>query len=255
MSAPTIEQLIAELRPSYELIYVDYRDQLSDEQVAHLVRGDFERLWESLEEFEWQARADGAANVARDILEDAGISPDDFQDYSELIEAIEERDSSDWVRQLARQTPDVLLRINVIDEDHAYSFEGVEPKRVLADVSLPTTNENQRIMGEMLAECSPEFSVLFGYWIVGADVEALYDLSSEADVEIENPYLYLGNPFAGSGFISEEPLQGTISVKRSELRTDRDAFGYAVDEVYGGLSASSFECTLRAAERTARAGD
>ncbi len=100
-------------------------------------------------------------------------------------------------------------------------------------------------MAATLAECSPEFSVLMGYWIVGADVETLYDLGSDVkQVTITNPHLYLGNPSSGTGFISEEPFEGTVTVDRGDLRTDKDAFGYSVESIYGGLNASQFEAEI-----------
>lgn len=236
-----------ELKDKYDLVYVDYRDELSREQVAMIVRGDFEALWESLSEYESEGQYQGAKYVADELLADAEIDPDEFEPYQGLIDAVRERDSGDWVKQIVRATPDVLLRINVIDEDHGYSFEAVEPERVLGDIGLPTTDANLRTIAKALAECSPEFSVLMGYWIVGADVGELYELDTDADVEVEitDPYLYLGNPFAGSGWITEEPLEGAVRVKRGDLRTDRDAFGYSVDEVYGGLTPSGFSCPLK----------
>lgn len=240
------------LKDSYELIYVDYRDGLGPKQVSMVVRGDFEALEEDLSEFESESRYQGAEYVAADLLRDVDIDPDEFDFYEELIEEIETRDSSDVAGALAKQTSDVLLRVNVIDEDHGYAFEDVTPERVLADIGfpLPATEHNYRTIAQALAECSPECSVLMGYWVLGADVGQLYELPSEEEKEVAiiDPYLYLGNPFAGSGWITEDALHGVAIVKRGELRTDEDAFGYSLDNVYGGLNPSSFPCQLIALE-------
>jgi hypothetical protein len=258
------DAIIENLAKSYDLVYVDYRDELSAEDAAALVRGDTDAVFESMWEWEADNRWDACEAIIGELADDVVTNweHEDDADYSELLAelpgdeydrvrfTIEERDSSDWVRDLIRNTPNVLLRINVIDEDHGYSFEEVAVERVLEDVKLPVTPENVATMNSTLAECSPEYSVLMGYWIVGADLSDIYDLPVEPDAEVEivNPYLYLGNPFVGSGFISERPFEGTVRVKRSDLKTDKDAFGYAVDEVYGGLSPSSFECVIRLAE-------
>jgi hypothetical protein len=258
------DEIIARLDRTYDLVYVDYRSELSAEQLAALVRGDFETLWESLDDYESESRYDSCQqiidNLMSDVLADwedaTGVDFDYLRDafwgseqWDRVRFAIEERDNGDWMRQLCSNTGRALLRITAIDEDHGYAFEEVAPERVLEAVGFPVTETNVAIMRATLAECSPEFSVLMGYWIVGADVEEIYKLSDEPDtlLEIINPHLYLGNPFAGSGFISERPLKGSVTVKRSELCTDRDAFGYAVDEIYGGLSPSDFEATIRPA--------
>jgi hypothetical protein len=260
------DEIIKRLDKSYDLVYVDYRDQLTDSQVSKLARGE---EWVD-ESWEWEAdnRFESAEQIidelARPIVgkwsEEADDADLDFvldafkygDEWDRVRFEIEERDTGGWVDQLVRQTPSVLLRISAIDEDHGYAFQDVKPRRVLKDLGLRATRENVKTVSDVLAECSPEYSVLLGYWIVGADVSDLYELpiSTRAEVEIVNPYLYLGNPFMGSGFISERPLQGTVRVKREDLRTDEDAFGYSVDQVYGGLRASDFEAAIRPVETT-----
>lgn len=257
------DEVIERLDKSYDLVYVDYRDQLTETQVSALVRSDewLEESWE----FESYSRYESAkeiiteltGNVVSEWSAEAGADldfvlaafKDDGDEWDRVRFEIEERDTGSWVKELMRQTPSVLLRVSVIDEDHGYSFENVAPERVLVDVGLPlpATEANYRTICSALAECSPEYSVLMGYWIVAADVEDLYDLPPDEDgeVEITNPYLYLGNPFTGSGWITEDPLQGVVRVKRADLRTDRDAFGYSVDEVFGGLNASNFAAEIR----------
>jgi len=274
----TIEQLaneiIEQLDAKYDLVYVDRGDRLTDDQVAAIVKGDMDSLWEKTDEFESESQAASVKEIiesdAKDIVN--RWEREDDEDYTGLLadfdhsdqwervqQELWDRDSGGWVRDLINATPAVLLRINVIDEDHAYDHVDVQPEQVLTDVKLPVTEGNVRIMAETLAECSPEFSVLMGYWIVGADVGDLFDLdvTPETEVEIVNPHLYLGNPFTGSGWISDDPFEGVVRVKREALRSDEDQFGYSVDTIYGGLNASSFTATVRpiAAEPTESDGD
>lgn len=258
------DEIIARLAATYDLIYVDYRDELDDEQAAAVVRADYESLWDHLAQFESDSRYEGVKYVidelVTEVIREWDIDADadldfiaeafknDPDEWDRVRYAIEERDDGSWLQQLMRQTPNVLLRINVIDEDNGYSFEEVKPRRVLKDIGMPATRANVETVERTLLECSPEYSVLLGYWIVGADLGDIYELPNDPDTEVEitNPYLYLGNPFSGSGFISERPIEGTVRVKRGDLRTDADAFGYGVDEIYGGLYASSFECKIEA---------
>lgn len=49
LAAQLADEIIGRLSKSYDLVYVDYRDQLTDTQVASLVRGDdgwLEESWE-----------------------------------------------------------------------------------------------------------------------------------------------------------------------------------------------------------------
>jgi hypothetical protein len=159
--------------------------------------------------------------------------------------------------ELAGQTSDVLLRIPIaaLDEDHAYFHEPVTAADALTRLDIAASEHNLAVVQYALDNADPEFSLLMGYWIVGASVSDLYQLPTDDDVmvEITNPHLYLGNPFAGSGFITEQPVHTTVRVRRHELRTDKDAFGYSVDEVYGGLSVSDFTATLTAVKPDAAA--
>jgi hypothetical protein len=259
------DEIIGALDASYDLVFVNYDDQLTDKQADLIVRGDTDTLWESTAEWESLNRYESCktiiAEAAHDIVR--RWEREDDQDYDELLTEFEysdqwdrvrgvltERDSGSWVQELIGHTPNVLLRINVLDEDHGYSFRDVQPEEVLTDVNLPVTEENKTIMADTLAECSPEYSVLLGYWIVSADVGDMYDLPvDDREVEIINPHLYLGNPFTGSGFISEKPFEGTVRVKRGDLHTDKGAFGHSVNEIYGGLDASSFTAEIRLVDR------
>lgn len=258
------DEIIERLDKSYDLVYVEYDDQLSESQVSALVRGDewLDESWEWESDSKYASAKQIIDELAREVISewseeaDAGLDfvldafTGDMDEWDRVRFEIEERDTGSWVNQLVSHTPNVLLRINVLDEDHAYSFEEVKPRRVLKDLGLRATRANIQTMDYTLANASPEYSVLLGYWIVGADVSDISELPNDAEAEIEivNPYLYLGNPFSGSGFISERPLEGIARVKREDLRTDKDAFGYSVDEVFGGLRASSFEAELRVVE-------
>lgn len=266
------------LQPTYDLVFVNYDDSFTDEQVAAIVRGDYETLWESTGEWESDARYDSAATIIKEAAGDAirlwsrtdAGDIDNGEHYDQLVddfegtdawervrEAVEERDSGNWPKELARLTPDVLLRIPIeaLDEDHAFSFEPVTAEQVLTRLGLTADAHNLEAVSYALANASPEFSTLMGYWIIAADVEQLYNLPGDTDhgdmlLDIEGPHLYLGNPFAGSGFITETALHGTVTVRRDQLRTDKDAFGYSVNEVYGGLSARDFTAVIRPATIT-----
>jgi hypothetical protein len=252
--------LIAGLDAKYDLVYVEQGDQLTDTQVAAVVKGDWESVWEEASEWADDNRSRGIDAIIGESVADIirAWEAEDERDYTSISddfsyskhedavrEAISERDSGEWARDLVRATPPVLLRVLVIDEDDAYVNEDVEPEAALRKVGLPLTKHNLAAMAETLANASPEFSSLMGFWIVGADVGQLYDLAYDVKhVTITNPHLYLGNPLMGDGYISDAAFEGTVTVERDALRTDADAFGYGVNDLYGGLNASEYAADI-----------
>jgi hypothetical protein len=111
---------------------------------------------------------------------------------------------------------------------------------------IKRNHHNLKVVKDTLLECSPEYSVLLGMIVYAADVGDLYDLGDTEYVEVTDPYLYLGNPFAGTGWVGDEPLKGTIRIKRSDLTTDSGAFGYGWNDVTGGVTVSAYEATVTA---------
>lgn len=244
-------EALGRLDESYQLISVAYDEELSEQQVEFLVSDDYEKLWESFAEWETESLWQGIKYVIDDTFTDDEWDSLSSQDQDEIREAIQERDNSDFIRQLVRNTSSPLLRINCISEDDSFSFEPVEAKQVLdlldfaePDVGLFGHNEhNLKVVDGTLLECSPEYSVLMGYWVCAVDLETLYD-AGESKLRITNPHLWLGNPFAGSGWLSEEPLHGSFVVERRDVHTDKGAFGYSINDIFGGVSTSAYEAEV-----------
>ncbi len=259
------DAIIADLSPKYDLVYVDYRSEFSPEQVALIVRGDWEKLWDTTVDWESDSRYDATKAIIKDVGEDVirrwqREDPDDDRlddllddlESSDEIErvrdAIYERDEGRWTDQLASNTGDTLLRFWAIDEDSGWSFTEVTPEMVLDQPAfefIERTEENVKAIQYALDNSSPEYSVTLGMWVVGASVSDLLNLPSDGFVEVADPHLWLCNPFTGGGFITEKPLTGWVTVERGDLRSDKDAFGWTADEVYGGLSASQFSAELQ----------
>lgn len=265
------------LAPTYELVYVDRNDQLTDTQVDAVLRGDTETLDESIDEWHSDQQYDAARQIITELQQGIiaewfhDLDPDDEdydRDYGRVSQAddefygsdewdelrmdLQERDTSNPITELARKTPDVLLRVSVpaLDEDAGLSFTDVSPEQVLDGLGFEHSAENVTAVANTLLEVSAEFSVVMGYLVLGADVAEMLAMTvdTDAQVRIENPHLYLGNPFSGSGWLSEQ-LQGTFTCTRGELRTDRKAFGYSVQEIFGGLNASEFAASITAVEQ------
>lgn len=257
------DEIIKRLDEKYDLVYVDYRDRLSDEQVETLARkGAIDEFWDSTWEFESDSRHESEKYIIEELLKDIVKEDatwfevaDEFLGTDEWIqvqEAIEERDRGNWPKQLASQTPAALMRVLALDEDHGFPMGEENPtaEEALTRLGLAITPENVKAMDYTLNNADPHWDGALAFWIFGLDVETLYEMPIEPELELEvvNPYVYIGNPYQGDGFISEKPLEGTVRIKRGDLTTDKGAFGYPVNEIYGGLDGSQFAAEIRVLE-------
>lgn len=279
------DDVIAQLKDGYDLTYVDYRDRLSDTQVAALIRKDMESFDE--ENWEWAAdsRHDGATHAIKDEIAwvakdweehdrvkayvDAGEITDwaegDYpydeladafectDDWHRVLDAIKERDTSDPYKQLARQTPAVLMRHVVANEDAAL-YGNHSPKAVWRWLKenaeegtvLKRTKHNLDVIRSVINESMHSLGYSMGMLVYAVDPGDVYSWPYDTEwVEIVNPFLYIGNYYQGDGYCSEEPLEAVFRVKREHLRTDKDAPGYGWNEV-AGVTTSFYECAVRA---------
>lgn len=231
-----------------DLVYVAYDDKLMDTQIAAIVRGDQEEadesLWEWSGESSYMSATEMVDELAKEVVgrwtrEDGGDYDDlldEWQASDERMSAIDmaqSRDESDPMKQLARNSGDVLLRlpIDTLDED-ADLDDTTTAEELLDALGFVHTDVNLAAAQEILSEGAYPGAVLIGYALIAVDVEDVYNLPGEGEVEIRNPHVYLGNPFAGSGWAAG-PFEGTMRYDRKDLRTDRDAFGYSWTEIAG----------------------
>lgn len=264
----------AELRPTYQLTYVDRNDQLSPAQVAALVRNDGETLGDSLDEWTADQQHDSATGeleeVAKavadawerehaDVLDEHrdSVDPDAVanvvaawevsDDREDVRSIIMERDNSDPLRDLARNTPPVLLRIPVGDFDGEGWSKGddeqPDPYALLAEAGVPLPADAATVdsAADILANADTEGTV---FLLATVDVCDLWDIQDGDDVvTFDRPSLLLSNVYQGNGFEGE--VRGPVSVKASQLRTDEDAPGYSWQTIAGPvLSAYATDVTI-----------
>ena len=252
------EAVMAEMDKSYDLIYVDYRDKLTDTQVNALVQRDWDSLYDELGEWESDARWESVRYHMKDLAEgiisrleqehDVDLSwlYDEYEHtgtWDEAREQMEERDTSDWLRQLASNTGGVLLRIPLrdslgqpADEDHNIYVNGAndlpEPDFFLATHGIAPTPENVEAYRSICAEVGYGGNFLLPFLLAYVDVSDLYAIPYDCGwVEFTDPHLLLENCYAGSGFDAQ--IHGTVRVHIDDLRTDEGAPGYSWDSVCG----------------------
>lgn len=100
-----------------DLIFIDYNDQLSNQQIDMLLAGDRDEVEEDLT-MQWagEQRFVRAKELAQEKTEELGISFDNlnYLQQLDLIDQIQSQDSSDPLSQLERNTGAVLLRHTVV---------------------------------------------------------------------------------------------------------------------------------------------
>lgn len=250
----------AELDATYTLVYHD-GSTLPKDVVAALVKGENEwetKGGESLNEWANETAYPAACRVVDELAKEITRrwERQDDADYTDLIDhdwpvsderqsaldTVLDRDQSTWFTDMIKQHGAVLLRVGIatMDEDAGLSYSPLSVDGFLDLLGFEHTSENRTLAADVLNNASPEYGVAMGYALLGVDLADIVELPSEGKVELRNPHVWLGSPFAGSGWCSEEPFTGTLTVDRGDLRTDDDAFGYSWDDVVGGTCPSYF---------------
>lgn len=258
------DEMLARLRDSYDLIYVDYRDGLTDEQAAALLRGDTEALYDSLDQWEFEARADGTRyeldELAKEVIsdwereddEDYTVLADEFRysdEEDEVRDAIQDRDGSNPIRDLAGQTRSQYIRVR-IGEDFVLAGEDMDEdvETVMANADLPDTPEVRALVRSIIPEAGTGRH-LTPFLFASVDMSEVYDLpwNPEDEVTITGGSLLLEDGWNGAGWNDDLPEGFKITVKRGDLRHDEDAWGYSWDDVCG-LVTGAWPATLSVAK-------
>lgn len=242
-TAPTLEaikaDIIANLDETYDLTYVGYGDSLSPDQVSAIVRNDSEALNDSTWEWEAESAAIGARSVALEEVnsyEHNHVVPEDFDASDmafEIEETIRNRNSSNPIKELASATADTLMRVEIISEDDGFSNWSPRPSEAyLSKMGLPNTGKNIDTMNELIDTTPSDLHMAYAVF-PASTADLLATMGTDVVATVENPEVVLGNPFTGGYW--NATFEGTLSINRSALVTDKSAFGWSVDETYGGF--------------------
>lgn len=247
-------------RNTYELVWVDYRDHLTDEQVDWVMSGDMEEFWSSTMDWESDQQYESAKNIVESLAEqyawvefeydadDVLSAFDGSTEYHDLILSVMDKDSSEWFTDLIRNTPAPLMRVIYSDErylaDESTLVTSDNAREYVTEVvdSLVGSEGNEEAIEELLRECC-----LVSCYVVPQLLFTPEDLSTILDAEpgdkvvITNPWLLLGDPFQGDGY--EVELRGNVTLDRGQIRTDRAAGGYSWSTI-AGVNPGSYSCEV-----------
>lgn len=229
-----INELIGRLDAKYELVYVDYRDELLSDQIKHIMNNDMDSLWDSLAEYESESTWYGVEAVLEYTFsaEELGELSDEDKDL--LVETIRERDNSDFLSGLLRNTSDVLVRYRI--DEVEWDGENFDDYIVeLAKMLGISAKHNKDALEEMAANANVSYYSPDLYLIFTMSLDDVVNLNYNPSkfMKVVNPGVLLLDTMNGSGFDGSVPLVWDAPFERDNLIWDdkKAGHGYAWDDV------------------------
>lgn len=251
------KRVLAEMPDRVDLVYVSQGDRFSEEQMQRLIRDDD---FDDLVNPDWLYENEmGAVDyIVRQILDDeeAALLQSDHGLMEAVIEQARMRDESDYISDLFRGSPNVLLRYKLGDEygdgwldPGSYTWDAKEVReagQALARAAGIRWRKNRTALEELVVNATYG-GQLYVIWY--GDAGDLYEGLRYRDKEGKpngrirwtNPYLLVLDSMNGSGH--DVRIEGTISkpFDRERLMLDSQGWGYSWDAVCG-LHGPAYDC-------------
>lgn len=220
------------------LVHVDYDDSLTDEQAEWYVTGDYEKLFDSILDWECESRWHGAdwyiGELVRHIQKESPeFDPDD--DWLELVrDTLMDLDESDSLGDLIKNTYNKITLCKwLIDEDSAeWGKHSVD--ELIKALGVPDTTENRAVADELIANAPTDLGMAFSaYEAAPVDLHGL-TVERAAISSRWLPVCY-GNPFTGGYHAGAFDMGAPVTVPLSELTPESHFVQYGPTEVFGGF--------------------
>lgn len=240
-----LKRAIDALPEKTDLVYVDYRDQLTEEQVRALLARDNEALWESLDTFESDSRHNGVMYLLGEALDDEDEREalrDDDEAWESFQQECWDRDQSDFLGDLIRNTPDPMVKYDLDHEVTPGSWamdedEITEEMRGIAKAAGIDFATNHAALRTLVVEAS------YGGSLHVLHRSDLADLRDAKRAVFTDPYLLVHDTMNGSGDM--EPIKGEVTVEIGEdtLRLDAGRMSWSDD--IAGIVHSALETPVK----------
>lgn len=170
------------------------------------------------------------------VLEALEMYIDDHNLDLDVYDAVCDRDESNPVMDLARETYDTLVSVPAIDEDHADLIEGDGAAAALEHMGVPATPENVALMEELWANVPSHMGM--AWWLFQVPVTDLIDPAEGDTFTVTGPTLIMGNPFTGGVWDMHFP-DVTITANRADLHPEQEN----MDRIYGRYYIAAHDVT------------
>lgn len=240
-----VQRAIDELPEKTHLIYVDYRDSLTEEQVRFHLAGDDESLWESLSEFESEAQHYGIKSCLDDVLDDdeeREALRDDAHAWERFCEECINRDESDAMRDLIRNTSDPMVKYSLKHEvdpgSWSWPHDAIEESaRAVAEAAGIDFATNHAALRILVIEAS------YGGSLHVLHRSDLADLDGAKRAIFTDPFLLIHDTMNGSGHM--EQIKGEVSVEIDEDTMRLDAGRMSWSDDIAGIVHSACETPVK----------
>lgn len=233
---------VAELKERYDLVYIDYRDELSDEDVQNLLNGEVDKVEERLEEYTSENRHRGAEYEVEQLLTDEQRELLEEHDLLyDLQDEIKDRDESDPIRDMLRNTPQKLMTVDLDHEVPDYTLrEDDEFEQILADIAEAAGIElaaNRDALAEMVGNASYGGRLMVIWY---GDAEAAIGATKATWTD---PSLLVYNGWNGSGFDGEVKGSVTRDLKAGDIVLDSTRGRYSWEQI-AGVHRPAYSCSV-----------
>lgn len=225
-------------RVDTDLVYVDYHDQLTDDQVKAMIADPFGwELDDHYYDWESEARWRGATYSAEEMVNAYDPLDEEEQatiedNHDEIVDGVKDwlmdNDTSDPFTELASRTPDATVMIPLIDEDVADWGDERKASQLLS--VLGTTDEAYYNKARDLIANAPT-DLGMAYIVARLSVSDLVEIRPGDTVTVNSPTVVYGNPFTG-GVHAEDFTGHTFTALAESIMPD-GAWGYPVEKVWG----------------------
>lgn len=243
--------------PEYrrQLVHVAYDDSFNDSDIDAILRDGYsEHTDEWISDRQWEAACDLADELFKDECADAELHDDLVGDWlasserEDLIHTLQELDTSRPYDDLLRNTSPVLFRVQQDEDDMVFLDADTLNAGSFAVMNAlglgPSWHYAIREILPEIAGYAAGGGDHFGVAIVfRANPGVLWNVPDDAHVTVSDPFIWLTNPWAGNGYGVVAKAM-TVTLKRSEIHTDKAAWGYGADDVFGGLYIDESDITV-----------
>ena len=216
----SLEDAIKRLDPQYDLVYVDYRDQFSEKQLAEIVATGF---CDSLDDNGWMGdqQWDSVHQIVDETFKDVDIS--DIEDA--LREEIWERDRSDVVKDLLRNTSEPVMYYDLDVEIDGYTEDLVKRAKQVAKALKLNYKNHEGKFKTLVANASYGGKLVLMY---RGDVDLFYGEKDKPKyVVICNPEVCIMDRWNGSGHSMDGFGDFKVRFDRTRFKLDEEAPGYS----------------------------
>ena len=221
-----------------DLGYVAYDDSLTDEQSEWYVTGDYEKLFDSIFQWESETRWDGTDWYINELVSNIRKDSPDFEPDDQWEEAVRDAlmnlDESDMLGDLVKNTySGVTVCKWLINEDSAgWGLHSVD--ELIKALGVPDTAENRAVAARLIADAPTDLGMAFSaYEVSPVDLHGL-NVDRAAIRTRWLPVCY-GNPFTGGYWAGAFDMGAPVTVPISELTPENSFIQWGPTEVFGGF--------------------